>query len=86
MTPPMPALLLTPGPLTTSSQMRAALEWDWGSRDSDFTALSEGVRSRLAALAGVAGTHVAAPLRGSGTFAVEAAVQMLVPRNGKRSV
>jgi 2-aminoethylphosphonate-pyruvate transaminase len=79
----MPALLLTPGPLTTSSRTRAALGRDWGSRDGDFTALSEGVRARLAALAGVAGTHVAVPLPGSGTFAVEAAVQTLVPRRGK---
>lgn len=83
MTASMPSLLLTPGPLTTSSQTRAALGRDWGSRDSDFTALSEGIRSRLAALAGVAHTHVAVPLPGSGTFAVEAAVQTLVPRQGK---
>lgn len=56
---------------------------DWGSRDSDFIALSEGVRARLAALAGVAESHVAVPMPGSGTFAVEAAVQTLVPRTGK---
>lgn len=83
MTASMRPLLLTPGPLTTSSQTRAALGRDWGSRDSDFTALSEGVRARLAALAGVAESHVAVPMPGSGTFAVEAAVQTLVPRSGK---
>ena len=83
MTAPLPALLLTPGPLTTSGRTRAAMGRDWGSRDGDFTALSEGVRLRLAALAGVADTHVAVPMPGSGTFAVEAAVQTLVPRHGK---
>jgi 2-aminoethylphosphonate-pyruvate transaminase len=79
----MSPLLLTPGPLTTSDQTRAALGRDWGSRDADFTRLSEGVRSRLAALAGVAATHVAVPIQGSGTFAVEAAVQTLLPRGGR---
>jgi 2-aminoethylphosphonate-pyruvate transaminase len=79
----MSALLLTPGPLTTSDQTRAALGRDWGSRDADFTRLSEGVRSRLAALAGVAATHAAVPIQGSGTFAVEAAIQTLVPRDGR---
>ena len=78
-----PPLLLTPGPLTTSEATRAALGRDWGSREADFVALSEGVRARLAALAGVADTHVAVPLPGSGTYAVEAVVQTLVPRDGR---
>lgn len=76
-------LLLTPGPLTTSTQTRAALDRDWGSRDADFTAISEGVRRRLTDLAGLTGTHVAVPIQGSGTFAVEAAVQTLVPGDGR---
>jgi 2-aminoethylphosphonate-pyruvate transaminase len=79
----MPPLLLTPGPLTTSAQTKAALGRDWGSREADFIALSEGVRARLAALAGVERTHVAVPIQGSGTFAVEAAIQTLVPRDGR---
>ena len=80
---PVKTLLLTPGPLTTSDATRAALDRDWGSRDDAFIALSEGVRTRLAALAGVAGTHVAVPIQGSGTFAVEAAIGSLVPRDGR---
>ena len=79
----MTPLLLTPGPLTTSDATRAALGRDWGSRDAAFVALSEGVRHRLAALAGVAGTHASVPVQGSGTFAVEAAIGTLVPRGGK---
>ena len=79
----MSELLLTPGPLTTSAQTKAALGRDWGSRDADFADLSEGVRRRLAALAGVSGTHVAVPVQGSGTFAVEAAIQTLMPRDGR---
>jgi len=69
--------------LTTSLRTRAALSRDWGSRDGAFLALSNTLRARLAALAGVAGTHAAIPLQGSGTFAVEAALQTLVPRDGR---
>lgn len=78
----MPPLLLTPGPLTTSDRTRAALDRDWGSRDDDFVAMSEAVRRQLACIAGVAETHEAVPIQGSGTFAVEAAIQTLVPRDG----
>ena len=79
----MTDILLTPGPLTTSARTRAALGRDWGSRDPEFIALSEQVRDRLAALACATATHVTVPLQGSGTFAVEAAVQTLVPRDGR---
>ena len=79
----MPPVLLTPGPLTTSDRTRAALGRDWGSREADFIGLSEGLRARLAALAGVARTHVAVPVQGSGTFGVEAAIGTLVPRDGR---
>ncbi|MGI4793517.1 MAG: hypothetical protein ACRYG8_05405 [Janthinobacterium lividum] len=77
------ALLLTPGPLTTSARTRATLDKDWGSRGAVFIALSKGVRTRLAALAGVSGTHSAIPVQGSGMFAVEAAVGSLVLRDGR---
>lgn len=76
-------LLLTPGPLTTTQATRAALGRDWGSRDAAFIALSEGVRARLAAIAGVADSHLAVPVQGSGTFAVEAAIGSLLPRDGR---
>lgn len=79
----MSELLLTPGPLTTSAETKAAMGRDWGSRDGEFAKLSDGVRRRLAALPGVSATHVAVPVQGSGTFAVEAAVQTLVPRAGR---
>ena len=76
-------LLLTPGPLTTADATRAALGRDWGSRDADFVAMSERVRRRLTALVHGEATHAAVPLQGAGTFAVEAAIGTLVPRDGK---
>ncbi len=80
---PPRTLLLTPGPLTTSDTTRAALARDWGSRDDDFVALTTRLRTRLAALAGGPATHEAVLLAGSGTFAVEAALQTLIPRDGR---
>ncbi len=77
-------LLLTPGPLTTSSDTRRAMGRDWGSRDKDFIALTARVRHRLAALVGGGeGEFVAVPLQGSGTFVVEATLGTMMPRDGK---
>ncbi len=82
MTPAVP-YLLTPGPLTTSDETKHAMLRDWGSRDTDFIALNRHVRERLVVLASGIGTHVAIPLQGSGTFAVEAMLGTFVPRAGK---
>lgn len=75
-------LLLTPGPLTTSRTTREAMLRDWGSRDDAFLAMTARVRRRLVDLAGGEGTHEAVLLQGSGTFAVEAMIGTLVPRDG----
>ncbi|MGI4953263.1 MAG: 2-aminoethylphosphonate--pyruvate transaminase [Janthinobacterium lividum] len=79
----MRTILLTPGPLTTSDATRAAMSRDWGSRDQDFIDLSEGVRRRLGALVNAGDTHVVVPIQGAGTYAVEAAIGTLVPRDGR---
>jgi len=76
-------LLLTPGPLTTSRSVKAAMLHDWGSRDADFIRINGEVLERIAALAGGTGTHVTVGLQGSGTFAVEAMLTCFVPRDGK---
>ena len=76
-------LLLTPGPLTTSATVKQAMLHDWGSRDAAFIAMNRRVRKRLVSLADGEGTHVCVPVQGSGTFAVEAAIGTLVPREGK---
>ncbi|MDD9816293.1 MAG: 2-aminoethylphosphonate--pyruvate transaminase [Gammaproteobacteria bacterium] len=63
--------LLTPGPLTTSPTVKAAMLHDYGSRDARFIAMNAGIRRRLCALAGGDGC-TCVPLQGSGTFTVEA--------------
>ncbi|WP_273825040.1 MULTISPECIES: 2-aminoethylphosphonate--pyruvate transaminase [Pseudomonas] len=76
-------LLLTPGPLTTSARTRQALLLDWGSWDERFNRLTASVCERLLAIVNAADSHHCVPLQGSGTFAVEAAIGTLVPRDGK---
>lgn len=76
-------ILLTPGPLTTSATVKQAMLKDWGSRDAAFIQINADIRRRLPELAGAAETHVAVPMQGSGTFAVEAMIGTLVPPDGK---
>ncbi len=79
-------LLLTPGPLTTSKATKEAMLRDWGSRDVQFIELTDRVCRKLEEIAGVdsaAPSHVCVPIQGSGTFAIEAAIATLVPRDGK---
>jgi 2-aminoethylphosphonate-pyruvate transaminase len=75
--------LLTPGPLTTSRTVKAAMVHDWGSRDASFVAINKAVLARLCEIAQGGGDYVTVPMQGSGTFAVEAMLTSFVPRNGK---
>jgi 2-aminoethylphosphonate-pyruvate transaminase len=75
-------ILLTPGPLTTSLQTKAAMLRDWGSWDSNFNAVTREVRDKLSRIIASDDAHVCVPMQGSGTFAVEAAINTLVPRDG----
>jgi 2-aminoethylphosphonate-pyruvate transaminase len=75
-------LLLTPGPLTTSATVKAAMQHDWGSRDAAFIAMNRRVLERLAAIANAGDSHAAIPMQGSGTFAVEAMLGTFVAPGG----
>jgi 2-aminoethylphosphonate-pyruvate transaminase len=79
---PRDAILLTPGPLTTTERTKQAMLRDWGSWDSSFIAVTTEMRRQLLAIVHGEDTHVVVPLQGSGTFSVEAAVNTLVPRDG----
>ena len=76
-------LLFTPGPLTTSPTVKAAMLRDYGSRDPAFIDLVVDVRARLCLLASDRPhAWTAVPMQGSGTFGVEATLGTLVPRGG----
>ena len=76
------AILLTPGPLTTTLRTKLAMLRDWGSWDTDFIAITAELRRQLIAIVHGEATHTVVPLQGSGTFSVEAAVATVVPRDG----
>lgn len=81
--PDNPYLLLTPGPLSTSKGVKAAMLRDWCTWDSDYNAIVEDVRSRLTRMATAAPGYTCVLMQGSGTFSVEAAVGTAVPRGGR---
>jgi len=79
------ALLLTPGPLTTSRATKEAMLHDYGSRDPTFIAVTAKVRKQITRV--LEGDETASaeftcvPLQGSGTYAVEAMLTQFVPRD-----
>jgi 2-aminoethylphosphonate-pyruvate transaminase len=75
-------ILLTPGPLTTSTATKLAMVRDWGSRDSGFIEINRRVRELLLKIIEGEKTHVCVPLQGSGTFVVEAMLGTMVPKDG----
>lgn len=76
-------LLFTPGPLSTSDQVKEAMLRDLGSRDAEFIALVRAIRERLVELAEPGGdAYEAVPMQGSGTFAIESVISSAIPRNG----
>ena len=78
-------LLFTPGPLTTSATVKAAMLRDAGSRDAEFLAVIRSIRERLLTLGGAApdGDYECVPMQGSGTFAIESVISSAIPRDGR---
>jgi len=78
-------LLFTPGPLTTSATVKAAMLRDAGSRDGEFLATVRDIRRRLLALGGAApgGEYECVLMQGSGTFAIESAISSAIPRGAR---
>jgi len=77
--------LFTPGPLTTSPTVKAAMSRDLGSRDTEFIGVVRDLRNDLLRLAGVsqADGWEAVLMQGSGTFAIESVLSSITPANGK---
>lgn len=77
-------LLFTPGPLTTSEAVKAAMLRDAGSRDREFLRTVHDIRERLLGLGGAAQPdYECIPMQGSGTFAIESVISSAIPRNGR---
>ncbi len=78
-----PYLLLTPGPLSTSRTVKAAMMRDWCTWDCDYNSIVQDIRTRLVSLATNSPGYTSVLMQGSGTFAVEAAIGTAVPEDGK---
>jgi 2-aminoethylphosphonate-pyruvate transaminase len=76
--------LLTPGPLTTTFEVKQAMLKDWGSWDDDFRAMTRKLRDSVLELIGPdADIYDCVPIQGSGSYCVEAMLGSFVPRDGK---
>jgi len=81
-----PYILLTPGPLTTSPTVRAALLRDWCTWDDDYNlGIVTPIREGLVKIASATKPedYTAVLMQGSGTFSVEAMIGTAVPADGK---
>jgi 2-aminoethylphosphonate-pyruvate transaminase len=76
----MKKLLFTPGPLTTSATVKAAMLEDMGSRDLAFVNAVKDTRNELLQLAGVSQQqgYECVIVQGSGTFGVEAVISSVL--------
>lgn len=77
--------LFTPGPLTTSQNVKQAMLRDLGSRDVAFIEVVSQIRQSLLAIAGVSREkgYEAVLMQGSGTFGIESVIGSTTPPNGK---
>ena len=83
--PENPYLLLTPGPLSTSKGVRAAMLRDWCTWDEDYNqGVVQDIRRRLVTLATENPTgYTAVLMQGSGSFGVEACLGTAVSPKDK---
>ena len=81
--PDNPYLLLTPGPLSTSKSVKAAMLRDWCTWDDDYNAIVQQIRHTLTTLAASRSGYTTVLMQGSGTFCVEACLTTAIPRDGK---
>lgn len=85
--PDNPYLLLTPGPLSTTKRVKAAMLKDWCTWDREYNDLVQDIRGRLVRLATTeADRYTAVLMQGSGTFVVESVIGSAIPADGKLAV
>jgi len=82
--PDNPYLLLTPGPLSASKTVKAAMLVDWCTWDADYNAIVQEIRTTIVKLATrhEAG-YTSVLMQGSGTFCVESVIGSVIPPGGK---
>jgi len=72
--------LLTPGPLTTSAEVKAAMQFDKSPNSPEMVAAVKDLREYMVSLANGGDTYDCVPIQGSATYAIEAAFNSLADR------
>jgi 2-aminoethylphosphonate-pyruvate transaminase len=75
--------LLTPGPLTVADEVKREMLADRSPNAEPHRALTGAIRDYMLDICNGRATHVCVPVQGSATYAIEAALHTLVPRDGK---
>ena len=82
--PDNPYILLTPGPLSTTKSVKAAMLRDWCTWDNEYKDLVQDLRSKLLKLATKnTDQYTTVLMQGSGTFSVESIIGSIIPEKGK---
>ena len=75
--------LLTPGPLTVAPEVKEEMLRDRSPNADPHRELTDEVRRYLLDICNGTITHECVPIQGSATYAIEAGLQTLMPRDGK---
>lgn len=76
-------LLLTPGPLSTSKRVRAAMLKDLCTWDDDYNNVVQDLRAKLLFIADLGDEYTTILMQGSGSFAVESVITTTLGKSGK---
>ncbi len=75
--------LLTPGPMSLSSAVKAQMQFDLASRDFEFKELTARMRRLALNLSGNAKSYSVVPIQGGGSFGMEAALSSFISQADK---
>ena len=75
--------LLTPGPLTVSPEVKSEMLRDRSPNAASHRELTAGIQRYLLEICNGTDTHECVPIQGSATYAIEAGLQTLMPRDGR---
>lgn len=85
--------LLTPGPLSTSENVKRAMNFDYNTWGEDYNSITQDIQQKMLDVAGVGENYTTVLMQGSGTFGVESLLinltnedsRILIISNGRYS-
>jgi len=81
--------LFTPGPLTTSINVKTCMNKDYGSRDTDFIKIIKNIREKLTEISCYTShqyhKYTSVLIQGSGTYSIESVFNSCIPKNDENN-